>query len=420
MSFRVRTDCRLCGGEALSRVFELPPTPLANEFPTEPCPGQETFPLWLSACDACGHVQLPVAVDPDRLFRNYVYVSGTSPAFVAHFERYVDSVFPLLRFSMLGPESIHPPLVVEVGSNDGTMLRIFKNFHCRTLGIDPARDLAQKATDSGVETWPEFLSAEVADRVVAQRGAARLVVANNVFAHADDLYGFAAAVKRMLEPGGSFVFEVGYLVDVLKKTLVDNIYHEHVSFHHVAPLVPFFAKLGMSLIDAERVDTHGGSVRVRVVNGNWMPVDDRARVLMAEEWAAGLGDPREIQKTFAAFSKQIAERRTMLGTLLAEYASAGKKIAAYGAPAKATTLLRALNIDLALIDFVVDDNPLKQGRYLPGSSIPVLTSSAIGDRRPDVLVLLAWNFVEPILTKLAPYRAAGGSVIVPLPTLRVF
>lgn len=420
-SYRVRNSCRLCGNEGLDRVVDLPATPLANEFPSEPSPDQDEFPLFLSRCSNCCHVQLPVVVDPERLFRDYVYVSGTSPAFVEHFRSYAESLFPLL-----GSKS---DLVVEVGSNDGTMLRFFKEAGFRILGIDPARDVATKATESGIETWPEFLSAEVADRVVAQRGAAKLVVANNVFAHVDDLIGFASAAKRMLEPGGFFVFEVGYLVDVLRKVLVDNIYHEHLSYHHVAPLVPFFAKLGMTVMAAHRVDTHGGSIRVFVSNEPrqaafrdvGMFVEKGFSLgLVVEEFEFGLAGSRGNHGPFEAFASEIDERKKKLRKILLDFVAKGSHVAGYGAPAKATTLLRVLGMHRGVLDFVVDDNPRKQGKFMPGTSIPVLPSSAITECRPNVVVVLAWNFAEQVLAKLEDFRNEGGVVVVPLPSVRVF
>ncbi len=414
MNYRIRTDCRLCGRDGLELVLELPSTPLANEFPSAPSKGQEIFPLRLLACGDCGHVQLPVVVDPERLFRDYVYVSGTSPAFIDHFRRYTETLLPLLEARRKGAEA---PLVVEVGSNDGTMLRFFKPTY-RVLGIDPARDIAAIASGNGVETWPEFLSSDVADRVVKRFGGASLVIANNVFAHADDLRGFASAVKSILEPGGSFVFEVGYLVDVLEKTLVDNCYHEHVSYHHLAPLIPFFARLGMSLVDAERIDTHGGSIRVRVVNETETSSSGRVQALLNYERAKGLANGADSRhRVFDEFAENLLRKRNELRTVLSRFE--GKRVAGYGAPAKATTLLRVLGLESGVFEFVVEDNPRKIGKYLPGTDVPVLSSSALLDRAPEAVVILAWNFADSILSKLEEYRARGGACIVPLPTLRL-
>ena len=407
MSFHVRNDCRLCRSTSLTKALELPPTPLANEFPLVPGQPQDEFPLWLSDCRACGHVQLPVVVDPERLFRDYVYVSGTSPVFVDHFRRYANACSV-----RLSPGD----LVVEVGSNDGTLLRFFKEAGMRIAGVDPAEDIARAANESGVFTLPRFFDHDTALNIRNNFGPAKLVVANNVFAHADDLAGFARAVRNLLDPSGHFVFEVSYLVDVLNKTLFDTVYHEHLSYHSVEPLVGFFRGLGMSLVDAERVNTHGGSVRVTVSPLLDQSMSHGARSLVREERSLGLATHGD--RVLERFGRTIELHKQELLRLLHGAKMAGKSIAAYGAPAKATTLLRTFGIE-DMVDFVVDDSPLKQGRWLPGGQVPVYPSSAIEDRRPDYVLILAWNFADSIIDKLSKYRAAGGKCVVPLPKVRV-
>lgn len=414
VSFRVREDCRLCGERRLTKVLELPPTPLANEFPSSPGKAQDEFPLWLAQCAGCGHVQLPVVVDPERLFREYVYVSGTSPVFVDHFRRYAAEC----------QQHLDPgDLVVEIGSNDGTLLRFFKEGGQRVLGVDPAVQIALRATAEGIDTWPAFFNAKTAEAILDAHGPAKLVVANNVFAHADDLAGIVRGVRKILRPDGAFVFEVSYLPDVIRGTLFDTIYHEHLAFHSVEPLVGFFRQFGMSLVGARRVPTHGGSVRVMVVPEPNAVTQASASALIEEEQVMGLSvhsteriGARPVP--FVEFERRIAERREEALRTLRGARMAGKRIAAYGAPAKATTLLRTFGLE-EMIEFVVDDAPLKQGRWLPGGHVPVLPSAAIEERKPDYLVLLAWNFADSILDKLAPYRAAGGTCLVPLPKVRV-
>ena len=424
-AYRTRTTCRLCWGTELRRVLDLPATPLANEFPRERRTAdirsvQEEFPLYLVSCAKCGHVQLPVVVDPERLFREYVYVSGTSPVFVDHFARYADEV--------IAKRGLQPgDLVVDIGSNDGTLLRFFQKRGMQVLGIDPAVEIARKVTESGIETWPKFFDGSVIERILGERGAAKLVVANNVFAHADDLEGFALGVKELLAPGGAFVFEVSYLVDVLRHTLFDTIYHEHLSYHSLSPLFHFFDRLGMSVVDAKRVDTHGGSIRVTVEYGSRLPFSDDAKALLDEEALLFLDtNPKPI---FHSFSGTIATRLIELRREIGRFKDSlgGSHVAGYGAPAKATTLIRTFGIE-ELLDFVVDDSPWKQGRYLPGGKLRVVPIGAL-DRGaspgwlrgewPSAVVILAWNFAESIANvRLASYRATGGACIVPLPTVR--
>jgi SAM-dependent methyltransferase len=409
MSSRVREDCRLCGGHKLERVLELPATPLANEFPRDPTDTQETFPLWLAACQACGHVQLPVVVDPKRLFAEYVYVSGTSPVFVEHFRRYASD---MIRDRDLKPGD----LVVEIGSNDGTLLRFFKEAGMRVLGVDPAREIATRATESGIDTWCQFFDEDSAEWIRHDLGPAKLVLANNVFAHADNLASIARGVRKLLAPDGAFVFEVSYLPDVIAGTLFDTIYHEHLSYHSVGPLIGFFRRHGMSLVSARRVNTHGGSLRAVAVPTMDAVLDLGTASLIAEERAIGLG--RDTRKVFDDVSLMIEQRRDELLRVLRQVSLKGGRIAAYGAPAKATTLLHTFGA-AEYVDFVIDDSPHKQGRWMPGGRIPVYTSEALELHAPHCVVVLAWNFAESILEKLSEYRGAGGRCVVPLPTVRI-
>lgn len=411
MSYTERTTCRLCESPRVCSVLKLPPTPLANEFPREPGLPQETFPLYLALCNACGHVQLPVVVNPDRLFRDYVYVSGTSPVFVDHFRRYADAM--LNSEHRLEAED----LVVEIGSNDGTLLRFFKEAGMRVQGVDPAVEIADRATKSGVPTWSSFFDSSTRRTIEALYGKAKLILANNVFAHADDLSGIATNVRKLLHPEGRFVFEVSYLGDVVDKTLFDTIYHEHLSYHSLTPLVRFLHQHGMWVYDAERVDTHGGSLRVTAVpipelfnslNPPVCVVSPRAVRLILEENDRNL----HTREAFVRMQDRIGREAIDMHGKLRAIKERGGRVAGYGAPAKATTLLSTFELD-EYIDFVVDDSVHKQGRWLPGGKIPVLSPHAIAERKPSHVVVLAWNFAESIRKKLAAFEAGGGIVITP-------
>lgn len=413
--YQTRDNCRLCGSKDLSKVLELAPTPPANEFVSAGSGGtfevQEEFPLYLASCGRCGHVQLPVVVDPGRLFRNYVYVSGTSPVFVDHFRRYADETIRQL-------ELIPGDLVVEVGSNDGTLLKFFRDAGMRVLGVDPAKDIAARATADGVETWPEFFTPELAQKIVAERGHAMLVIANNVFAHADDLRGMAEGVKLLMNGRGVFTFEVSYLPDVLEKTLFDTVYHEHLSYHSVGPLARFFESCGMTLRDAQRIDTHGGSLRGTAVGRRDTIVSKNVTDLIAYESAMGL-PPNGDGSVFEGFQDQIELLKEQLGGFLISARVAGKRVAGFGAPAKATTLMYQFGLGPDDLEFIVDDSPLKQGLFTPGKHVPVLPSSAIRELKPDYLVVLAWNFADSIIAKNQAFRDAGGKFVVPIPEFRV-
>ncbi len=407
--FHRRNNCRLCGGETLTLALSLTPTPPANAFvgPDALHDEQPCYPLDLFFCDDCGHVQLRDVVDPEALFKNYVYVSGTSPSFVRHFEEYTQSV--ITSASDTG-------LVVDSGSNDGTLLKFFKAAGYSVLGIDPARDIARQATEAGIETRPEFFTQALAQSIRKERGPATVITANNVFAHADDLADIADGIEHLLHDDGLFVFEVSYLADVVEKVLFDTIYHEHLAYHTVKPLKRFLAKHGLDLFRVHRVDTHGGSIRAYAQRtGGPQVVDGSVDALIELEAQRGL----DRAETFIGFAAQIDALKTELGGLLNGLRAEGNSIAGFGAPAKATTLMYHFDLGPEIISFIVDDSPLKQGLFSPGMHIPVLPSSELYERQPEYAVILAWNFADPIILNHAEYQAKGGHFIIPLPELMV-
>jgi SAM-dependent methyltransferase len=406
----VRDDCRLCLSPGLVQVLQLASTPPANELLREDelGTGQTEFPLGIWRCPSCNHFQLPVVIDPERLFKNYVYVSGTSRVFVDHFRRYAESMF---RFLSPGDS------VLDVGSNDGTLLRFFKDAGHPVLGVDPAEKIAAEATASGINTVCRFLNRSVAYSILEEYGRFSLVTANNVFAHVDELGALTDAISYLLKPGGMFVFEVSYLVDVCQRTLFDTIYHEHLSYHTIGPLIPFFASRGMSLVDVERVDTHGGSIRCFVRNapgeGLALPVLN----LLHEEGKLGLGSGAGAVTAVTTLGMNVKSLGERLRAQLREIRSSGGKIAGFGAPAKATTLMYEFGLGRDLLDFIVDDSPLKQGLFSPGKKVPILPSSAIAREKPTHLLVLAWNFADSIIRNNAWFSETGGKFIVPLPNL---
>jgi SAM-dependent methyltransferase len=390
-------------------VLSLAPTPPANAFVDRPGIQQPKFPLDVFFCEGCGHVQLLDVIDPELLFSDYVYTSGTSPVFIQHFQNYAADLVD--EFS-LTPGT----LAVDVGSNDGTFLRFLKEAGLVVLGIDPALEIARRTTEAGIETLPAFFTVEFARELRAGRGEAGLISANNVFAHIDDLAGVVEAVKAWLAPDGIFVFEVSYLADVYHSTLFDTIYHEHLDYHAVNPLLPFFERAGMELISARRVPTHGGSIRCVVQHrGGPHATDPSVRDRIGEE--ARLGIDRA--ETLIGFAAKIDKVGRELHAVLRDIKSRGHTIAGFGAPAKATTLMHHFGIGPDMVDFIVDDSPLKQGLFTPGMHIPVVSSAAIAERRPDYLVILAWNFAEPIMRGQAEFARQGGRFIVPLPNVTV-
>jgi len=404
MSYHVRNSCRLCGGSALDVVLQLESTPAANDFvlPDQISKPQEVFPLYLVQCMHCDHVQLPVVLSPQILFSNYVYVSGTSSKFVKHFENYALEM--IQRFNLKPGD-----LVVDIGSNDGTLLRFFKNAGMRVVGVDPAQLISEHATLSGIETLCAFFDRLTANAILSKHGYASLVLANNVFAHADDLAEIAHGVRDLLHPdSGWFVFEVQYLVDMVENTLFDMVYHEHLSYHSVKPLMNFFSSLGMSLVDVLPVDTHGGSIRGTVAMRKGLEPSISTLRLLERERVFLLGDP------FGDLKRRIGNAREQLNEVLSRVIG---EVIGYGAPAKLTTLMYQFNIASNQIKFVVDDSQWKQGMLTPGKHIPVVPPSQLlaRENNPEIIIIFAWNFADQIINKYPQFR---GSYVVPLPKLK--
>jgi SAM-dependent methyltransferase len=386
----------------MDTIMKLPATPPANEFVKTP-QAQERFPLDLQLCRDCGHLQLADVIHPGRLFGNYVYVSGTSPVFVRHFEDYAKSVYASSRLSACSH-------VVDVGSNDGTLLKAFQKLGvAKVTGVDPARGIAKQATSEGVPTRIGFFDRHMAALIRATDGPADVITANNVFAHADDLQEIARGVCDLLAPEGDFVFEVSYLMDVVEHTLFDTIYHEHLSYHSVKPLIPFLAACGLHVYDAMRLQTHGGSVRVYASRARKHP-SSRLQAILAAEEAAGI----QTRAAFDTLFMDIAQKGDILRKKLKAAKAAGKSICGFGAPAKLTTLMYAFCLDASDFEFVIDDSPLKQGLLTPGMNIPVCPSAALYERNIDFCVVFAWNFFDSITAKHAKWADAGGVFVNPL------
>ncbi len=369
---------------------------------------QETYPLELALCRVCGHLQLLDTIDPEVLFADFIYVSASSPGLIDHFQKMAERL--IARFE-LAPAS----LAVDIGSNDGTLLRFLKERGLRVLGVDPAREIARQATESGVLTWPNFFTKDLAVRIKREFGPAAIVTANNVFAHSDNLADMADGIGQLLAPDGVFVFEVAYLVDLIQQKVFDSVYHEHLSYHAVKPLVSFLRRHGMELLDVERVATKGGSLRATAqLIGGPRAASKSVAELVALEEKMGLDKP----ETFRAFAAEIDAAKSALLRLLTELRASGKTVAGYGASPTVTTLLYHFGLS-PFIDFIVDDNPLKHGLFSPGHHIPVYPSQALYERKPDYVVVLAWRFAGLILKKHQAFLDQGGRFIVPLPKLEV-
>jgi SAM-dependent methyltransferase len=328
-------------------------------------------------------------VDPEILFRDYLFLTSASSGLIEHFRGYAAEVISHFE---IRPGS----LVVEIGSNDGSLLRFFKDQGMNVLGIDPAREIARQATQGGVPTLPEFFGSAVASSIRAEHGPATVIAANNVFAHADDLADIVKGVRDLLADDGIFVFEVSYLADIIDKFLFDTVYHEHVSYHSISPLVRFFERLGMQLFDVRRIASKGGSIRgfAQRRAGGKRTQTAAVRELISLEQRRGLGS----LEPYRAFEDRINVRKKALLDLLDKEAAKGALIAGYGASTTTTTLMWHFELTRKLA-FLADDNPHKHGLFSPGVHIPVVPSGELYVRRPDYVIVLAWIYAEPIIRR---------------------
>lgn len=406
-----KTDCRLCGSSSLDHVLPIRPSPIGDAFVTAECRSepQELYPLDCYLCLDCGHLQNLDVVDADVLFRDYTYRTSVSLGLVEHFKHYARSVVESLGIP-------NGSLVVEIGSNDGSLLKAFRNEGMRVQGIDPARDIAASATAEGVPTLADFFTSELARKIRDEQGEAKLFCANNVFAHIDNMSDVVKGIRLLLADDGAFVFEVSYIVDMIDNMVFDTIYHEHVSHHALIPLETFLNRHDMTLFHVARTATKGGSIRAFA-----QPKSTGTRLrsaelsaLVSEEERRGITGPKIYRDWFAAIEKCKRKVLAYLDKAIAQ----GKTVAAYGASTTTTTLLYHFELE-SRIKFIVDDNPLKQGRFSPGAHLPVLPSSELATRKPDIVVILAWVYAEPILKRNQAYVDAGGGFLVPLPEPQV-
>ncbi|MBI4362201.1 MAG: methyltransferase domain-containing protein [Euryarchaeota archaeon] len=399
-------SCRVCRGKNLETFLVLGPQPLSNNFlKKEQLGGPEPFyPLDVCFCPACHMVQLTHVVPPEVMFSEYAYITSSSRTMPIHLAELAGDV--TRRFGLDGKS-----LAVDIGSNDGSMVLGFQKLGVRGLGIEPASNVAAIARQRGVETVNDFWCERTARQVRKEKGPAGAILGTNVFAHCHDLDDFLRGVKHLLGPGGAFVIEVPYLVDLLQHTEFDTIYHEHLSYFAVGPLQALFRRFDMSLVDVKRDPIHGGSIRVFArPEPNLPPSEEVQRLLRLEK-----ENRLDSIETYRRFARDVASIRDRLVPLLRDLKKQGKVISGYGAPAKGNTLLNYCKIGTDLLDFATDTTPFKQNHYTPGMHIPVHPDTRFKENPPDYSLLLAWNFAEEILKKEKAYMERGGKFIVPVP-----
>jgi len=404
--------CRLCGAPLTRTLVDLGETPIANALlkPEQLDRPEPRYPLHARVCDACGLVQVEDVVPPAELFGDYVYFSSFSASWVEHARRYAEAAAK--RFG-LGPSS----LVVEIASNDGYLLKHFVAMGIPVLGIEPAENVAEAARAAGVPTEARFFGTATARDLVARGRQADLIAANNVLAHVPDLNDFVQGFAILLKPSGTLTIEFPHLLNLIEQVQFDTIYHEHYSYFSLLTAERALARHGLGVFDAEELPTHGGSLRIYAAHEGTLPeATARLKALRAREAAAGIATPA----LYEGMAPKVERICTDLVEFLESAKADGKRVAAYGAAAKGNTLLNRAGIGTDLIAFIADRNVHKQGRFAPGSRLPIAGPERIDAEQPDYVLILPWNLRQEIAAELARIRGWGGQFVVPVPALEVF
>ena len=400
--------CFICKNSTLFKFLDLGAQPPSDAFLRKEDLGKSetTYPLSLCFCDVCGLVQLQDVVDPEVLFRDYVYTTGMNNSLRANFKVLVEML--VTRFSLTKGD-----FVIDIGSNDGTLLSFYAPFGVRTLGVDPSSASAL-AKEKGIPTLVDFFNAQTAARVASEYGKAKVITATNVFAHVGDIDSFMQGLAAALREDGVFVSESGYLLDMVETLGYDAIYHEHLRYYSLRPLTILFERFGMEIFDVERIPSHNGSIRVFAgFKGIHQKVPSVGELLALEE-KYGLYD----ETIFIQFAKRVYAHKDALIALLAKGKKAGKRIVGIGAPAKGNTLLNFCGITPDIVDCLLEKSDLKIGLYAPGTHIPVVSEALLYTEQPDLALLLSWNLADELVLKLKQ-DGFKGEFIIPFPAPKI-
>ena len=410
MKYYRREDCRLCNSKNLSEVLSLTATPWADDYRIKENlhKTQEIIPMDILQCGDCGHAQLSHVIDATEVYLNYTYETASTLGLGGHFEGSANSIFELFAPNKDG-------LAVDIGSNDGILLSHFKNKGMKVLGVDPMPGIAEKATGNGIPTIGDFFNTNLAKKIKKDYGAAEIITSNNLVADTDNLTQFIEDIKILMNKDSIFFFETFYLYLQIKNFVWDFTYHEHYSYFTVKPLISYFKKLGLEIIDVEPNLTKGGSMRVslQLLDGKNKVQDSVDKFVKLEE---EMGFPSE--KVFTDYSNKIHQSKNHFVSQIDNLRKNNKKIAAYGASATSTTLI--YHYDMGdYLEYIVDDFKVKQGLYSPGFKIPCLHPDKIYEDMPDYIIILAWRYHEKIISKHQKYLDQGGKFIIPLPEFKI-
>ncbi|HEV2454869.1 MAG TPA: class I SAM-dependent methyltransferase [Verrucomicrobiae bacterium] len=404
--------CLFCSSPLTQTFVDLGMSPLCESYVSQAQLNQMEpfYPLHVRVCAQCYLVQLQQYVSPEHIFTEYAYFSSFSETWLAHAKDYVDMIVQRLH---LGPGN----LAIELGSNDGYLLRNFVKKGVPALGVEPAANVAKVAVEKGVPTRVAFFGRKTAEKLVEDGQKADLLIGNNVLAQVPDINDFVSGIQIVLKPQGVATLEFPHLARLMEQNQFDTIYHEHFSYFSLLSVEKIFASHGLTLFDVEELPTHGGSIRIYAKRSedNSRPVDERLTNLRNRE----LGLNFDQMSAYSSFAERVKSTKRNLLEFLIQARRAGKNVAGYGAPGKGNTLLNYCGIRTDFLDFTVDRNPYKQGKFLPGTHIPIFPVEKIDETRPDYLLILPWNFKEEIVKQMARIRNWGGQFVVPIPNVQM-
>ena len=401
-----RKDCRLCGSKILSKELELTPTPPADSYVSKEflTSEQDPIPLDLYLCSSCGHTQIGHVIDGKAVYDNYIYETAGTLGLGEHFEDCAETIMNKFSPTKGG-------LVLDIGSNDGILLKYFKDRGMRVIGIDPMPGIGEKAAENGVETLPDYFDGDYAVNFREKYGSPRIICSNNLVADTDDLNGFITGVKKLMDEDSIFFFETFYFYLQVNNNVWDFTYHEHYSYFTIKPLVDYFKKLGMELIDITPNQTKGGSMRVTVqLEGGKRNVEPSVEEYIRKEEEEGFQTKEVFQRYRAKIEEGKKEFLSFLSTI--------KKIVGYGASATSTTLIYHYELGDKL-EYLVDDFERRHGLFSPGSHLEIFSSDHINNTKPDYVIILAWRYHEKIISRHQKYLDEGGHFIIPLPELKI-
>tara|TARA_X000000950_G_scaffold116322_1_gene146054 strand:- start:4540 stop:5775 length:1236 start_codon:yes stop_codon:yes gene_type:complete len=408
-------NCIVCGNKNLNKFLDLGKTALANNFlelEDLNLIDEEFYPLRVAHCNNCFHVQLIDYVDPKKMFDNYLYISSASKTLTDHLYSLAKVITRKIPFK-------RNDLVIDIGSNDGTLLSSFKKIDKKLelLGVEPAKNLVSFANKKNINCVNSYLDIKVAKRIVSKYGNAKLVTSTNSFPHIQNLHNFMNSVNELLSDDGVFVLEAHYLVDLFEQKAFDTVYHEHISYWSVGPMQLLFKNYEFEIFDIERLPVHHGQIRVWVkkTKNKKYVVSNNVKKLIKLENQIGLRD----ENFYKTFAKQIYNNKELFLKSLSKIKKEGKTIVGYGAPAKGNTLLTFFDIDKTTIPYISDISKLKQNKFSPGKHIPIVSEKKILEDKPDYVLILAWNFADEIIQQLSRYREGGGKFIIPVPSFKI-